>query len=144
MSIGMLAQLNWLAVIVAVVVYFVLGALWYMPSFMPTGRMWMRAIGFVGMPEGQRPNQAIYLAPLLGYLLVVVVLALLARALGAHSITDGLYLAFILWLGFALPYWSIASVFNPHAKQPVTLAVVQSAYHLIGLLLAGAIIGAWA
>ena len=60
----------------------------------------------------------------------------------SNSITDGAYLAFILWLGFGLPYWTLASIFNPHAKQPLTLIVVQSAYHLIGLLLAGAIIGA--
>lgn len=141
MGIGMLGQLNWLAVIVATVVYFALGAVWYMP-FTPMGRTWMSAIGFVQHPEGQRPSQAIYLAPLLGYLLTAIVLALLARALGANTLADGAYLGFILWLGFGLPYWTLASIFNPHAKRPITLVVVQSAYHLIGLLLAGAIIGA--
>ncbi|HEU5318696.1 MAG TPA: DUF1761 domain-containing protein [Chloroflexota bacterium] len=140
MGIGMLPQLNWLAVILGTILYFALGAVWYM-GFSPTGRIWMRAIGFEGHPEGQRPGGAIYLAPLLAYVLVAVVTGMLARALGVATITDGAYLGFLLWLGFGLPYWTLASVFNPHAKQPGTLILVQSAYHLVGMLILGALFG---
>jgi hypothetical protein len=140
MGIAALPQLNWLAVILGTVLYFGLGAVWYM-GFSPTGRIWMRAIGFEAHPEGQRPGGAIYLAPLVGYILVAVITAMLAQALGVGSVVDGLYLGFLLWLGFGLPYWTLASVFNPHAKQPGTLVVVQSAYHLIGMLLLGGLLG---
>ena len=141
MNVGTLSQLNWVAVILGAILYFALGAVWYMP-FSPTGRTWMKAIGFVEHPEGQRPGSAIYLAPLLGYVLVAVVSGMLARAVGVASLTDGLTLGFILWLGFGLPYWTLASIFNPHAKQPGTLILVQSAYHLIGMLILGALLGA--
>ena len=143
MGVGMLSQLNWLAVIIGVILYFAIGAVWYMP-FSPTGRIWSGAIGFVAHPEGQRPSSAIYLAPLLAYVLVAIVTAMLARALGVASLTDGLYLGFMLWLGFGLPYWTLASIFNPHAKRPLTLILVQSAYHLIGMLILGALLGALA
>jgi hypothetical protein len=141
MSTEILGQLNWLAVIAAAVLYFAVGAVWYMP-FSPTGRAWMAAIGFVEHPQGQRPSQAIYLAPLLGYVLVAVVAAMLTRALNVQTLANGLLLGVVLWLGFGLPYWILASIFNPHAKQPGRLIAIQSGYHLIGLLVVGAILGA--
>ena len=39
MSADLLGQLNWLAVIVAALVYFAIGAVWYVP-FTPMGRTW--------------------------------------------------------------------------------------------------------
>ena len=143
MSTELLGQINWLAVIVAAILYFAIGAVWYMP-FSPTGRAWMTAMGFVEHPQGEWPSQAIYLAPLLGYVLVAVVTATLARALKVQTLGGGLVLGVALWLGFGLPYWMLASIFNPHAKRPGTLIGVQSSYHLIGMLVVGAVVGAWA
>jgi hypothetical protein len=142
MSLEILGQLNWLAVVVAAAVYFALGAVWYMPSS-PTGRAWMSAIGFTAHPEGQTPGPALYAMPLATYVLVALVTAWLARALGATTFTGGLVLGLVLWIGYALPAWTLASVFNPHAKEPGALILAQSGYHLIGLLLTGAIVGAW-
>lgn len=142
MNVEILGQLNWLAVIVAAVLYFGLGAVWYMP-FSPTGRIWMKAIGFTAHPGGQTPSQAIYLFPIVANLLVAIVTAMLARAVGATSIMDGLGLGLVLWLGFGFSYWTLASVFNPHARQPLTLIGISGSYHLVGLLLAGAIVTTW-
>ncbi len=52
-SLDVLGDLNWLAVIVAAIAYFVLGAIWYAPPVL--GNAWMRA-GGVEMPEGERPG----------------------------------------------------------------------------------------
>jgi hypothetical protein len=135
-------QINWLAVIVAAVVYFAIGAAWYMPVS-PTSRIWMQAIGFAGHPEGQSPGGAIYLAPLVVHILLAAVTAALAKLLGVHTLADGLMLGLVLWLGFSLPNWVPASIFNPHAKQPVTLIAVNSTYHLLGMLAVGAIVSVW-
>ena len=143
MGFSALGDLNWLAVAIAAVAYFAVGAFWYMPMF-PTGRIWQNAIGFTMHPEGQTPNRAIYAFPLLANVLVALVTGMLAKALGVASVLDGLVLGFWLWLGFGLSYWTLASIFNPHAKQPVTLLAISSLYHLVGLLIAGAVFGAFA
>ncbi len=58
MSFDVLSDLNWLAVIVAALAYFAIGALWYAPPVF--GKAWMAA-GGMEMPEaGARPSPAIY------------------------------------------------------------------------------------
>ena len=47
------SQLNWLAVIVAALVYFALGALWYSPMLF--SRAWQRSIGW---DETKTPRRA--------------------------------------------------------------------------------------
>jgi hypothetical protein len=52
MSFDLLGELNWLAVIVATIVYFALGAVWYTVPAM--SKAWMRATG-IQVPE-RRPG----------------------------------------------------------------------------------------
>jgi Protein of unknown function (DUF1761) len=44
MSFDIISSLNWLAVVVAAIVYYAIGALWFAPFVM--GRMWQRSIGW--------------------------------------------------------------------------------------------------
>jgi Protein of unknown function (DUF1761) len=75
-----LGDLNWLAVFVAALAYFAIGALWYAPPVF--GKVWMAA-GGMAMPEaGTRPSPAIYLTPLVGS-----VLSAIAR--GGHLLRHG-------------------------------------------------------
>ena len=60
-----------------------------------------------------------------------------------QSISDGLLLGVIVWIGYHVPNWIMAAIFNPHAKQPITLIGLYSAHHLLGMLAMGAILGAW-
>jgi hypothetical protein len=52
MSFDVLGDLNWLAVIVATVAYFALGAIWYAPAVF--GNLWMRR-GVSRSPSRPRP-----------------------------------------------------------------------------------------
>lgn len=96
----MLGELNWLAVIVATVVYFALGALWYAPPVF--GNAWMRAAGTV-MQEGERPGPAIYFTPLIGYFIAVIATAMLAAATGSTTLSQGIVLGLVV--GWAMPSW---------------------------------------
>lgn len=136
-------QLNWLAVIVAALVYFAIGAIWYIPQT-PMGKMWATAMGFVSHPgEGNQPNPTIYALPLLGHVVTAAVTAALARALQVQTVGDGVMLGLLVWLGYHVPNWILASIFNPHAKKPMTLIVLYNAHHLLGMIAVGAIVGGW-
>jgi hypothetical protein len=71
MSFAVLSDVNWVAVVVAAIAYFVLGALWYMPKPMATA--WTRSMGWEPSEEDQH-SSAIYLAPLVGVGLVAAVI----------------------------------------------------------------------
>jgi hypothetical protein len=134
---------NWLAVVVAALAYFAIGSIWYIPAT-PMGQAWARAIGFVSHPGEQgQANPSIYALPMLGHVVTAAITAALAAALNVQTVTDGMLLAVVVWIGFHVPNWILASVFNPHAKKPMQLIGLYSSHHLVGMLAMGAILGAW-
>ena len=75
MSFDTLTDLNWLAVIVAAVAYFAIGAVWYAPPVF--GRAWTAAGGMTVEP-GAGPGAAIFAVPLIGSVLSAIALGMLA------------------------------------------------------------------
>jgi hypothetical protein len=141
MSFDVLGDLNWLAVIVAALAYFILGAVWYAPPVF--GNAWMRA-GGVEMPEGYRPGVGVYLVPLIGALLSAIALGMLAEATGTDTAGEGLVLGIVAALGFALAIvLSIANFETTSKPKAMTWGAIQVGYYGIGIIIAGLIIGAW-
>src|SRR2546430_7213173 len=96
------ANVNVLAVIVAALATFVLGAVWYSPVLF--AKQWMQAHGYT--PEQleamkRRGVARAYAVSALCYLVMAYALALLASYTQATSFVQGLWLGFLLWLGFA-------------------------------------------
>ena len=81
-------DLNWLAILVAAVAFFALGASWYQPKVM--GNKWMKAAGVD--PSEASPNPWIFVGTLIAYFLMAMVLAVIAQGIGASSVGDGLVL----------------------------------------------------
>jgi hypothetical protein len=93
-----LGDLNWLAVIVAAVAWFAFSAIWY--SVPPLSNAWMRA---AKVTPGDGPPLVTLLIPtFIGYLVTTIVIALLARAIGASELMDGLSLGIVLGVGFGV------------------------------------------
>lgn len=98
MILDYLGDLNWLAVIVAAIAWFAFSAIWY--SVPPLSNAWMRA---AKVTPGDGPPLVTLLVPtFIGYLVTTVVIALLARAVGASELIDGLSLGIVLGIGFGV------------------------------------------
>lgn len=98
MILDYLGDLNWLAVIVATVAWFAFSAIWY--SVPPLSKAWMRE---AKVTPGEGPPLVTLLVPtFIGYLVTTIVIALLAKAIGASELMDGLSLGIILGVGFGL------------------------------------------
>ena len=139
MSFDVLGELNWLAVIVATVVYFALGALWYAPPVF--GNAWMRAAGTV-MQEGQRPGPAIYVTPLIAYFIAVIATAMLAQATGSDTFGEGVVLGLIVGVGYAVAGTAVEATFGNRPQNSVWFLITAS-YNLVGLLIAAVIVSVW-
>ena len=136
MTLATFGEINYLAVLVAAVLYMGLGALWYGPLW---GKPWMAALGFTD-EDVQGGSPLIYLLPMIFYLLASVVVAFLVNALGLTSIGEGMFLAGLGYLGFLLPSMGSSYAFQGRSTQ---LFLIDSGYHLLGFLILGIVLTLW-
>ena len=134
-----LAAVNWLAVLVATAVLYALGGLWYSPALF--GPRWRAGVGFAP-PEGWKPRPLLYLAPLLGCLVVTIATALLVMFTDAHSLRDGATLGLIVGLGYGAAIAGVDATAPSHPR-PGTLALVTGAYWTVGITLVAMILSVW-
>ena len=140
MSFEDLDDLNWLAVIVAALAYFALGAIWYAPPVF--GKIWMAA-GGMEIPEGQRPPPTIYLVPLVGSLLSAIALGVIAVTTGTDTVSEGLMLGILVAVGFAIPIALVTATFETNKPKPMVWGAVNGGYHVVGNLIAAVILAVW-
>lgn len=130
--------INYLAVVVAAVVYFVIGALWYSPALF--GTAWMRGIG---KTKDQMAGGSAALNYLMGLITAFIASYGVARIMvwsGGNSIRDGIITGILVGVCFVLATMFMNDSFE---KRPMGLTIINVLYHIVGLLVAGIIIGAW-
>jgi hypothetical protein len=142
MSFDTLGQLNWLAVIVGGLIYFVLGALWYSPVLF--ARPWQKAIGWdpTTQPEPQQ-NPLTYVVPGLAYIVMAVATGMIAKATGSDTFAEGIVLGVIIGVGYALASSLVAAFFTPNSPQPIVLFGITGSYNFIGFLIMAVIVSVW-
>jgi uncharacterized membrane protein required for colicin V production len=140
MDLGLLGQLNWLAVAAATVVYFALGGVWFIPKVF--GDAWTRSIGWEPSEE-DTPGPAVYLGPLATCFLATVAIALLARAANASGIGEGLVLGLVTGVGIAGAVLFVTGYFDPKKPKPMVWFAIMASYHLLGLVIAAIIVTVW-
>ncbi len=129
-------SINWLAIIVAAIVKFAIGAGWFTVLF---GKQW-RALQ--GVPEGAPPTglaQAM-VVQIIGDLIMAYILARFIEHYAVGGIGGGILIGFMAWLGFVATIMS-GQIF--YEKKPPMLIAINAAYQLVGIVVMGAIIGAW-
>ena len=127
---------NWLAIIVAAIVRFAIGAGWYTALF---GKRW-RALQ--GIPEGASTagmGQAM-IAGFVGDLVMAYVLARFVGHYGAANIIDGVVVGFLAWLGFVATVM-VGSIF--YEKKPGEVVAINAGYQLVTIVVMGAILAVW-
>lgn len=127
-----------LAVWIAAIVFFVLGAIWYSVMAAP----WVTAIGKT-MDELTREQAGSPLPYVVGFVAILVMcytLAWLMQRLQTATLTGGLRLGATVAIGFIAATLALNYGFE---SRSVALWLINSAYIVVGLALAGAIIGGW-
>ncbi len=128
-------EVNWLAVLLATLAYYLLGALWFTPLF---GWAWDRALGFE-RPRGNRFPPLYYVMPLLSSALASVATAVLAAALRVEQLGEAIVLGALVGVGYALAV-SFNNAVNPRTPRPLLYGAVTGGYHVVGLLVVSVIV----
>ncbi|MEO8908910.1 MAG: DUF1761 domain-containing protein [Gemmatimonadaceae bacterium] len=137
--------INYLAVLVAGIIIFMLGGLWYSPALF--ARRW---IALQGRTEEQERAQAaaanmplMYASAFLCGLITAWVMALIFAHIAAQMDMNAAYGAlfgFMLWLGFAGTTSYATALFSGKPKQ---LWLIDSMYNLVSFVLAGIVLAVW-
>jgi predicted membrane protein len=126
---------NWIAIVVAAVASMALGAAWYMVL----SKQWMAALGKTRDQVAMGSSATPFIIAFLMELVMAYSLALFVpRIMGSTTVTNGLIVAFHLWLGFV-----ITSMIINHRYQgnKWSLTLIDGGYLLGVLLVQGVVIG---
>jgi hypothetical protein len=129
-----LSTLNWLAVIVAGLAYFFLGALWYSPLLF--AKPFIKYRGEI--TDGGQPID--YLLTLVCDLAAALVLAIFVRLAGAETLGHGIAVGLAAAAGFAISNTFVFSIFNGVRKE---LWLIESGYVLVAYAVMGALLALW-
>jgi hypothetical protein len=128
---------NYPAVVVAAIAYWLLGALWYGVLF---SKPWM-ALEHMTVEQAQSASPVIpYIVSFLLELLIAYSLAQLCIWRNADTVGRGASVGVLLWIGFVGPISFMNYMFEMRPKE---LFAINEFYPLAGLVLMGAILGAW-
>ena len=139
MNNDLLSHINWLAVLVAAVAYFMLGAIWYSKAlFAPK---WAAAVGIdMSKPDKSKSLGMMMLASFLLIAVSCIAIALLVVRMDLTILSSGLKLGAITGLCFATTAVSISFIYE---SRPTVLYFIDCGYHVVGHLAAAVIIVLW-
>jgi F0F1-type ATP synthase assembly protein I len=133
-------HINFLAVVVAAVVAFIIGGLWYSPFLF--AKQWVKAHGYSDeqVAEMQKGAGKAYAVTLVCDFLIALAIAVLVGYIHMDRCVQGLKLGLLIWAGFAFPLGLVANMFS---GKRLTVFYIDTAYQLVYLLIMSAIIVVW-
>lgn len=129
-----LNEVNWLIILLATVVYFILGAVWFTPLF---GKAYDIGTG-VKRSAKQKWPAIYYYAPFLSSLVVSVAIGIMLYAMNAQNLSDALILGLLFGAGMAAI--SLSNAVTPNMPRPVVFGLVVGSYHLVSAVIVAVII----
>ena len=125
-----LANLNWMGVLIAFIVYFLLGALWFSLFFSKQYKI------SLGRENETLPNKPIFIiGPALCTLFVTITTALLMRILNIVSFNATLEFSLLIGIGYLFAN-TLNIAINPNMPRPIFYSIISGSYHLLGITLA--------
>lgn len=135
-------RLNYLAILVSALVYFAIDAMWFtilLKQWLAGNRLTLEQL----QQYGQRPwhGQLIaYAVFFIGALIMATVISLFTQMTGKQTMLRGAVIGLLAWIGFVFTTFSAEYAFEARAWRSVA---VNTGAALIGMVVMGAILGAW-
>jgi len=139
MNTQIFSDINWLAVLVAAIAYFMLGAVWYSKALF--GTKWAALVGL----DTNDPNKSKGMAKMMAGTFVLILItcmgiAMLVTRMDLSVLPSALKLGLITGIGFAATAVSISFIYE---SRPTALYFIDCGYHLAGHLIAAIILVLW-
>jgi hypothetical protein len=140
MNTGFLSHMNWLAILVATVAYFMLGALWYSKALF--GTKWAQLLKIdTTNPDLRKGMGGMMISTFVLILIVCFGLeTLIVKVNFAQELSYGIKLGLLTGLAFATTAVSINYVYE---RKPTNLYLITNGYHVVGHVIAATILVLW-
>jgi len=132
----MVLVINWLAVIVVAIIYFLIHFFWYFPFAF--GNLWLKLVGKEGEPKSKIIRDTIIMIPT--SFVTILFIEIMMDLTGMNDIVSALLLTLFLWIGFVA---TIAINQNNFNDRGIKLFLLEYGFYLIGFLIAGLILAIW-
>lgn len=131
-------EINFVAVLVATVAMFAVGAFWYM---VPFAKAWGEMHGFEKLSKKEQQEMQSKMGPYYGLQVLVTLISAWALAYFLAAVPDMAWYitAFVLWLGFIVPTEISSVIFGGTEGKWIAKKIAIS----IGGSLAATLVGAW-
>nr|WP_208388214.1 DUF1761 domain-containing protein [Microbacterium halimionae] len=133
-----MSDINWLAVIVATIVFAVLGGLYFTVI---VARPYKVALGNENR-ELPKPGILFIVGPLIASLLVVITSAILLRALEIDTLGDGIVFGLVVSIGYLVAQ-TLTIAINPNFPRPLLYTLINAPYFIICTVAASIILTLW-
>ena len=140
MESSFLSQVNWLAVIVAALAYFIIGSLWFAAIF---GKVWLQEVEKIGIrinkpTRGQMTQKMVQ--TFIGNWIIVLAVAYVVFVSGSVTWQTGLKIGLICGIGFAVAVMVVAYTWESRSYK---LIAIDAGYPLTGITIAAIILSVW-
>lgn len=133
----MLVEVNYAAIIIAAVIYMVIGAIWYSPKFF--GQVWMESMGY--RPEELIDQRKAWIGSIISAFVMAYVLVVFIHYFGEGSertAFSGAGVGILAWLGFVVPIQFSAVLWENRSLKAFFIHIGCMLLTLIGM---GIVIG---
>ena len=138
MDTNLIFEINWLAVLIASVGYFAIGAIWYAPLF---GKSWVKNHKIdINDPEAKKGVAGLMITSFFIMFIICFGLAVMISRLDLSSAMSGIKLGFLTGICFSAASISITYLY---LKKPFALHMIDGLYHLVGQIAASIILCVW-
>ena len=131
---------NYPAVGISAIASMVVGFLWYSPMLFGTPWMKLSGLDDKKMKAAQKDMPKTYGISFVASLITAYVIATLVNSMLVSSLSDGLALGTVLWLGFVATTMVTGVLFQ---KMPWALFLINSGCQLASILAMSAILTVW-
>lgn len=134
------SAINWLAVIVAAVAFFGLGAVWYGPVF---GKAWQKAVGLTDEELKSANMGKLFGSAFVFAFIISFGMAMFFFGFGENPDMNagfGATMGLMTGLFFLFPSISMNYLF---ARKSAGLMLIDSGYHVVAYTIVGIILGSW-
>lgn len=138
------SAINWLAVVVAALAFFALGALWYGPLF---GKAWQKGAGLSdedikGGNMGKTFGAAFFFALMISVGMALFFFGFAAEPGCEVEMTAGTGAMYGAMTGIFFLFPSIGMNYT-FAQKSMSYILIDSGYHILAYVVVGVILGAW-
>ncbi|GHF05742.1 DUF1761 domain-containing protein [Pseudolysinimonas yzui] len=135
---NVLTEINWLAVLAAVVASGVIGGVWF---GVVVAKPYLVALGRQNEPAA-KPGALTYTGPMVAGAVIIVTSAVLLRALGVETLSDGILFGLLVGVGY-LVSMTFTIAINPNFPRPVFYTLLNAPSFLLTSVVTSIILTLW-